>query len=203
VREDKEREAADGFDGTWVAHPDLVAVAREVFDRALGEGSNQLDRLRPEVHVGAADLLAVAATPGDITEAGLRNNIGVGIRYLAAWLGGAGAAAIFNLMEDVATAEIARSQVWQWLHQGVRLADGTPVRAELIHGLCDEEAAAARGEPGAVPPRVTAAQDLFERLVFADEFVEFLTLPGYDLLPEPQPASDQVGSPPAVAHTGG
>ncbi|MGZ8716851.1 MAG: malate synthase A, partial [Gaiellaceae bacterium] len=118
VREDKEREAGQGYDGTWVAHPDLVPVAMEIFDRVLGDRPNQLDVLREDLDVSAADLLNVAATPGAVTEDGLRNDVSVGIQYLAAWLQGAGAVAIFNLMEDVATSEIARSQVWQWLHHG-------------------------------------------------------------------------------------
>ena len=118
VREDKEREAGQGFDGTWVAHPDLVPVAMEIFDRVLGEQPNQVERQRPEVASTAVELLDVAATPGLITEDGLRNNVSVGIQYLAAWLQGSGAVAIFNLMEDAATSEISRSQVWQWLRHG-------------------------------------------------------------------------------------
>jgi malate synthase len=113
VREDKEREAGQGFDGTWVAHPDLVPVAREAFDAVLGDRPNQIERRRDDVEVAAGQLLDVAATPGDVTEEGLRNDVSVGIQYLAAWLHGSGAVAIYNLMEDAATAEIARSQVWQ------------------------------------------------------------------------------------------
>ena len=124
VREDKDREAGQGFDGTWVAHPDLVPVAMEIFDRVLGDRPNQLDRQRPEVTASAAALLDVEATPGEITDEGLRNNVSVGIQYLAAWLQGSGAVAIFNLMEDAATSEISRSQVWQWLRHGrVSLAE--------------------------------------------------------------------------------
>ncbi len=118
VREDKEREAGQGFDGTWVAHPDLVPVAMEIFDRVLGERANQVERRRPEVASTANELLDVVSTPGEITEEGLRNNVSVGIQYLAAWLQGSGAVAIFNLMEDAATSEISRSQVWQWLRHG-------------------------------------------------------------------------------------
>ena len=118
VREDKEREAGQGFDGTWVAHPDLVPVAMEIFDRVLGERPNQLDRQRDDVSSTAADLLDVASTPGEITMEGLHNNVSVGVQYLAAWLQGSGAVAIFNLMEDAATSEISRSQVWQWLRHG-------------------------------------------------------------------------------------
>jgi len=165
VREDKEREAAQGFDGTWVAHPDLVPVALEVFDRVLGERPNQLDRQRDDVTPVASALLDVAATPGAITEAGLRNNIAVGIRYLGAWLAGSGAVAIFNLMEDAATAEISRSQVWQWLRHG------KVERDDVEHALAAESA-----ELG---PEYDEARALFEQLTLGDDFVEFLTLPAY------------------------
>jgi malate synthase len=165
VREDKEREAAQGFDGTWVAHPDLVPVALEVFDRVLGERPNQLDRQRDDVTPVASALLDVAATPGAITEAGLRNNIAVGIRYLGAWLAGSGAVAIFNLMEDAATAEISRSQVWQWLRHG------RVERDDVEHALAAESA-----ELG---PEYDEARALFEQLTLGDDFVEFLTLPAY------------------------
>jgi malate synthase len=168
VREDKEREATQGFDGTWVAHPDLVPVATEAFDRVLGERPNQIDRQRDDVHVGAADLLDVASTLGDVTEAGLRTNISVGIRYLAAWLDGNGAAAIDNLMEDAATAEISRSQIWQWLHHG-------RVTADDVRRLTDEEAAR-------LGDGYTAARELFEQVATHSEYVEFLTLPAYDHL---------------------
>ena len=134
MREDKEREASQGYDGTWVAHPDLVPVAIEIFDRVLGDRPNQLEVLRDDVDVGAADLLNVAATPGEITEDGLRNDVSVGIQYLAAWLQGSGAVAIFNLMEDAATSEISRSQVWQWLHHG-------KVTPEQVERITDEEVA--------------------------------------------------------------
>src|SRR5215468_4052310 len=139
VRDDKARESADGFDGSWVAHPDLVPVCQEVFDGVLGDRPNQLGKLRDDVEVSAADLLAVAKTPGGITEAGLRNNISVGLQYLANWLAGTGAVAIFNLMEDAATAEISRSQVWQWLHNDVTLAEGPKVTTELIKQITAEE----------------------------------------------------------------
>jgi malate synthase len=184
VREDKEREAGDGFDGSWVAHPDLVAVCREVFDRALGDRPNQLGTLREDVSVGAADLLAVAKTPGEPTEAGLRNDVSVALQYLAAWLGGNGAVAVFNLMEDVATAEIARSQVWQWVRAGVRLAGGEQVTADLVRRIEDEELAAIRAAQGQAydEARFTAARELFERVALADDFPEFLTLPAYERL---------------------
>ncbi|HZN19061.1 MAG TPA: malate synthase A [Micromonosporaceae bacterium] len=184
VREDKEREATDGFDGSWVAHPDLVPVCREVFDRFLGERPNQLHRRRDDVRVTAEQLLDVAATPGAVTREGLRTNVSVGIQYLAAWLAGNGAVAINNLMEDAATAEISRSQVWQWLHNGVRLDDGEPVTAELVRRIEDEELARIRAEAGQDEDkgRLDEARALFEQVALADEFVDFLTLPAYELV---------------------
>jgi malate synthase len=158
VREDKEREAGQGFDGTWVAHPDLVPVALPCFP-----APNQLDVLRDDVHVGEADLLSIPQTPGDVTPDGLRTNVSVGIRYLDAWLHGVGAAAIDNLMEDAATAEISRSQVWQWVQAGRFTADD--VRAE-----------AARVEAG------EEAKRLFLDLALGDELLDFLTVPAYDRL---------------------
>jgi malate synthase len=177
VREDKEREAGDGFDGSWVAHPDLVPVCREVFDGVLGERPNQLDRQRPDVVVTAEALLNVAATPGAVTEAGLRSNVSVALQYLEAWLHGNGAVAINNLMEDAATAEISRSQIWQWIHQGVRLDDGTPVTAELVRRVVDEELARLDD-----PARFKQARELFERVALADDFEDFLTVPAYELI---------------------
>jgi malate synthase len=183
VREDKEREAGDGFDGSWVAHPDLVPVCREVFDRVLGGRPNQLDRRRDEVSVTAAQLLDVAATPGEVTEAGLRGNVSVALQYLASWLGGNGAAAINNLMEDAATAEISRSQVWQWIHNGVRLASGTLVTEELVRRIEDEELDRIRDSgAGQDPERLAQARELFEQVALADDFVDFLTLPAYELI---------------------
>ena len=180
VREDKLREASDGFDGTWVAHPDLVPVATEVFDNVLGQRPNQLERQRPEVSVVASDLLSFAATPGQVTEAGLRQNVSVGIQYIESWLRGVGAAAIFNLMEDAATAEISRSQVWQWLQRGARLADGRPVTRELVRRVVDEELAKLpAGEPGR---RFAEARAIFEKVALGDEFVEFLTWPAYEYI---------------------
>jgi malate synthase len=175
VREDKEREAGDGFDGSWVAHPDLVPVCMEVFDRALGDRPNQLDRRRPEVSVSAEQLLDVAATPGEVTEAGVRGNVSVALQYIAAWLLGNGAVAINNLMEDAATAEISRSQVWQWVHNGVRLPDGTPITAELVRGILAEESEK-------LGPEYAAAAELFERVALADDFEDFLTVPAYRLI---------------------
>jgi len=172
VTEDKQRESADGFDGTWVAHPDLVPTAKTQFDLALGERPNQLERLREDVSVEAADLLNVVATPGEITDAGVRANVSVGIRYIAAWLSGVGAAAIDNLMEDAATAEISRSQVWQWVHHG-RVA-----RADV------EQTIASVAAELPVEPVYGEARELFEQLALADDFTEFLTLPAYERLLE-------------------
>jgi len=185
VREDKTREAGDGFDGSWVAHPDLVPLCREVFDATLGEAPNQLGRQRPEVSVSASDLLAVGKTAGSITEAGLRNNISVGLQYLASWLGGNGAVAIFNLMEDAATAEIARSQVWQWMHNSVRLADGPLVTRELAEQIIGEELGRIRtaAGPGFDAARFGQAVSLFGRVALADDYAEFLTLPAYEEMP--------------------
>jgi malate synthase A len=139
VREDKEREVGDGFDGSWVAHPDLVPICQEVSTKHLGDRPNQLDVRRDDVQVTAAQLLDVSAVPGTQTEAGLRNNVDVGLRYLEAWLGGNGAVGIHNLMEDAATAEISRSQVWQWVHNNVRLDTGETVSAEFVRRILDEE----------------------------------------------------------------
>jgi malate synthase len=185
VREDKTREAGDGFDGSWVAHPDLVALCREVFNATLGEAPNQLGRQRPEVSVSASDLLAVSKTPGSITEAGLRNNISVGLQYLASWLGGNGAVAIFNLMEDAATAEISRSQVWQWIHDSVRLADGSLVTRELAEQIIGEELAGIRAAAGDGfdRARYDQAVSLFSQVALADDYAEFLTLPAYEEMP--------------------
>ncbi len=159
VKEDKLREASDGFDGTWVAHPDLVQIATEVFDDVLDARLNQLSKQRPEVNVTADDLLSFSQTPGEITEAGLRQNISVGLQYIESWLTGVGAAAIFNLMEDAATAEISRSQIWQWIHHGAKLSDGRPVTKELVRQIMQEELAKLPVEPGR-PPIQRSARDL-------------------------------------------
>ncbi len=185
VRADKTREADDGFDGSWVAHPDLVPVALEVFDAKLGEKPNQLDRLREEVHVTAAQLLDAKATPGQVTEAGVRNNVSVGIQYLESWLRGGGAVAIFNLMEDAATAEISRSQIWQWVHNGVKTAEGTAITPEWVRQVEDEELAKIAGTVGDEKfsgGKYDEARELFEQVALADDFVEFLTLPAYERL---------------------
>jgi malate synthase len=165
VREDKEREAGDGFDGTWVAHPDLVPTATEVFDGVLGERPNQVDRLRDDVRASAADLLSVPATPGEVSDQGVAANVKVGIGYLDAWLRGVGAAAIDNLMEDVATAEISRSQLWQWVRHG-RVS-----REQVLEEVARTDAP-------------EDAKELFLEVALTDELVDFLTLPAYDRLPE-------------------
>jgi malate synthase len=167
VREDKVREAGDGFDGTWVAHPDLVPVATEVFDGVLGNAPNQVGRRRDDVSVGAGDLLDLRVEGGEITEQGIRTNVSVGIRYLESWLRGVGAAAIDNLMEDAATAEISRSQIWQWVHHD-------EVSAGDVRRILDKETP----DGG----RFGEARELFERVALADDFVEFLTLPAYDYI---------------------
>jgi malate synthase len=187
VRADKEREAAAGFDGTWVAHPDLVPVATEVFDRVLGERPNQLARRREDVHVRTADLLDVRVPGGQITEAGLRTNVRVGIEYLAAWLGGTGAVAIANLMEDAATAEISRAQVWQWVRHGCVLPDGRTIDAELVRAIGAQElpaVAVVRGEAVA-----RQAWRLLEREALAPRLAEFVTEPAYELLCAAEPSA--------------
>jgi malate synthase len=167
VHEDKQREAGDGFDGSWVAHPDLVSVAMAEFDAVLGDRPNQLERLRDDVSTTAADLLDVASTPGEITEAGVRANVSVGIRYIAAWLQGVGAAAIDNLMEDAATAEISRSQVWQWLRHGrVERPEVERIIQEVMAELPDE-------------PVYREAREVFEKVALDEVFVDFLTLTAY------------------------
>jgi malate synthase len=185
VREDKVREAADGFDGTWVAHPDLVPTAMAEFDRELGPRRNQLDRLRGDVSVEPSALLDIHVPGGTITDAGLRGNVSVGIQYMESWLRGTGAAAINDLMEDAATAEIARSQVWQWVRHGAKTAEGTAITREAVKRIADEELAKLRSAYGDryAAMRFADARGLFERVALSDEFVEFLTLPGYDLLP--------------------
>jgi malate synthase len=188
VRADKEREAGDGFDGTWVAHPDSVPVATEAFDAVLGERPNQIDRQRDDVSVVADDLLSVPMTPGLVTEEGLRSNVNVGIQYLSSWLRGNGAAGIYGLMEDAATAEISRAQVWQWIRHGEVLDDGRPVTPDLVRKLADSELERIRGEIGddewfEKEGRPGLSRALFERVALSgEEFVEFLTLPAYEEL---------------------
>ena len=185
VREDKRREAGDGFDGTWVAHPDVVAVAAEEFDAVLGSRPNQIDRLRPDVPYDDAPLRDVAATEGEITEEGLRNNLSVGFQYISFWLGGRGAAGINNLMEDAATAEIARAQIWQWIHHRATLDDGRTVTRELVRQLLDEETDkihAAVGDAVWERGRPRETREVLEAAALGDDLPEFLTLGAYELL---------------------
>ena len=177
VRDDKHREAHDGFDGTWVAHPDLVAVALDEFDAVLGDRPNQIDRRRDDVAVTAAQLLDVAGAGGAVTEAGVRLNVDVGLRYLESWLAGTGAAAIHNLMEDAATAEISRAQIWQWVRHG-------RIERSFVERVIDEELAKIAAEKGDAydAARFADARKVFELVALADEFADFLTLPAYDLL---------------------
>jgi malate synthase len=177
VRDDKSREAGDGFDGSWVAHPDLVPICQEVFDGVLGSEPNQLARVRDDVKVTADDLVNVAATPGDATAAGLRAAVDVGVRYIASWLGGNGAAAIHNLMEDAATAEISRAQVWQWVRNSVVLDDGRTVTADLVRSVLAE----VRGSLDL--PHLDEAAELFDQVALGDDFVDFLTVPAYERIP--------------------
>jgi malate synthase len=175
VHDDKSREAADGFDGSWVAHPDLVSICDEEFTAVLGDRPNQLDKLREDVSVTAEALLNVKATPGHATAAGLRAAVDVGVRYLASWLGGNGAAAIHNLMEDAATAEISRSQIWQWVRNEVKLDNGVTVTADLVR----EQLADVRKDLDGTP-HLDVACELFEQVALADEYPDFLTLPAYE-----------------------
>ncbi len=182
VRADKVREVTDGHDGTWVAHPGLVPVAKEVFDAHL-KTPNQIDNKRADFHTTAAELLQVPA--GTRTEAGLRQNVDVGVQYLESWLRGSGCVPIHNLMEDAATAEISRTQVWQWIHHQARLEDGRPVTAALFRQVVNEELDKVRariGEDAFARSRFTDAAKLFEHLSTAEELPDFLTIPAYDLL---------------------
>jgi malate synthase len=186
VRADKEREANQGFDGTWVAHPDLVEVAMAELDRILGDRPNQVERQRDDVDVGASQLLDAASAGGEITEAGLRNDVNVGIQYISSWLRGNGAAAINNLMEDAATAEIARSQVWQWVRHGAELESGERVTPELVRRIETEELEKIREQVGDdfffSHGRPDESRELFEDVALADRFVDFLTLRAYERL---------------------
>jgi malate synthase len=189
VRADKQREVASGHDGTWVAHPGLVPVAREIFDAHM-KGKNQIDNLRSDVEVTEADLLAVPG--GTRTEEGLRHNIRVGVQYIEAWLGGQGCVPLYNLMEDAATAEISRAQVWQWQRNGAELEGGQRVTPELLTRLIAEEMLRVRAELGDArydEGHFPEAIELFGRLSLAERFEEFLTLPAYrQLLTHEAPA---------------
>ena len=185
VRADKEREAGQGFDGSWVAHPDLVPVCREVFDAVLGDRPNQIDRIADPVEVTAQDLLNIKATPGSITEAGLRGNVEVALMYLESWLRGGGAVGIHNLMEDAATAEISRSQIWQWVHNRSRLSDGAVVTAEMVREIVTDEVGKIRTALGEDRYRASLfdqASAVFEAVALDDDYAEFLTLPAYAAL---------------------
>ena len=185
VSEDKVREANAGFDGTWVAHPGLVRVATSEFDRVMGDRPNQVDRQREDVVVSAEELLDVRVPNGEITEEGLGTNVNVGMRYLASWLSGVGAAAIDNLMEDAATAEISRSQIWQWVANGVTLPTGEMVTAAKAREAIQIEMTHLREQPGEKPftrHRLEQARTLFEEVALPPGFLEFLTLPAYELL---------------------
>ena len=182
VRADKERELDQGYDGSWVAHPDLVPVVHEVFERGLDGRPNQLERRRDDVSVGAADLLDLASTPGAVTDAGLRTDVSVGFQYISFWLGGRGANAINGLMEDAATAEISRTQIWQWVHHQVELEDGRTITPELVREVIDEEMAKIRKEVGEDTWRAgrpTETREIFEQVALTPELIEFLTLPAY------------------------
>ncbi|MFB8771743.1 malate synthase A [Streptomyces broussonetiae] len=185
VRADKDREAHDGFDGSWVAHPDLVPIAMESFDRVLGDRPHQKDRLREDVDVKAADLLAVDSLDAKPTYAGLVNAVQVGIRYIEAWLRGLGAVAIFNLMEDAATAEISRSQIWQWINAGVVLDNGETVTADLARRVAAEELASIRadlGDEAFASGNWQQAHDLLLKVALDEDYADFLTLPAYEQL---------------------
>ncbi len=186
LTEDKTREAGDGFDGAWVAHPGMVQACREAFDKVLGDRPNQIDKSREDVHVTAADLLDVKSTPGEVTEGGLRSNISVGIQYLESWLRGSGAVGINNLMEDAATAEISRSQVWQWLHNDVELSNGQSVTRDLVEQLIEEEMVTIKdkvGDEAFAKGRWDDARSTFTELALAEEYADFLTLPAYERMP--------------------
>ncbi|MEV6119316.1 malate synthase A [Streptomyces sp. NPDC052077] len=185
VRADKDREAGDGFDGSWVAHPDLVPIAMESFDKVLGERPHQKDRLREDVEVSAADLLAVDSLDAAPTYTGLVNAVQVGIRYIEAWLRGMGAVAIFNLMEDAATAEISRSQIWQWVNAGVVLDTGETATAGMVREIAARELDAIRAETGDEAFAAgdwQRAHDLLLTVALDEDYADFLTLPAYERL---------------------
>jgi len=186
VRADKTREAADGFDGSWVAHPDMVGLCTEVFTDVLGDRPNQLDKLREDVRVTSMQLLDIKSTPGDATMDGLRNAVSVGIQYLSAWLRGQGAVGIFNLMEDAATAEISRCQVWQWLHNDVTLSGGQQVTPELVEQTVEEELAIIRetvGDRDYAQGGYEQGRSLFTEVALGKDLSEFLTVPAYARMP--------------------
>ncbi len=176
VGADKRREAGDGFDGTWVAHPDLVATARAEFDAVLGGRPNQVDRLRNDVHVDAGQLLDIESIGGEVTLDGVRDNVIVALRYIESWLRGVGAVAIDNLMEDAATAEISRSQLWQWIENRTVTAEGALIDTELVARILDDELARLGGTPGG---RFADAADILADVALQQEFPTFLTIGAY------------------------
>jgi malate synthase len=184
VRADKDREANDGHDGTWVAHPGLVAIAREAFDKVM-KTPNQIHKKRDDVNVSAKDLLNFQPK-GPVTEAGLRTNINIGIQYLGAWLAGTGCVPIFNLMEDAATAEISRAQIWHWIRSPLGiLTDGRKITKELFRELVPQELEKVRqllGDKGYAAGKYPEGATMFEELTLAEDFAEFLTLRAYDYL---------------------
>ncbi len=180
VRADKEREATAGYDGSWVAHPGLVDLCREEFERVLGDRPNQLDRQFPDTVVTAADLLDVASAGGAVTEAGVRGNVSVSLRYLVAWLSGNGAAAIDNLMEDAATVEISRSQLWQWIRHSTATDSGVVISRDYVARVLDEEHTRLSAAVDQTDrERLDQARDLFARVVLAEDYLDFLTIPAY------------------------
>jgi malate synthase len=185
IEADKRREGEQGFDGAWVAHPDLVPVVRRVFDEVLGDRPNQIGRLREDVEVSAADLLDVASVDAAITEEGLRSNVAIGLLYINSWLHGRGAAALFNQMEDTATAEISRSQVWQWLRHGSSISGGPVIDRTLVERVIEEETEKVRlllAESGGSVSRLDDSRSLFEEVTMRAECVDFLTLAGESYL---------------------
>ncbi|MGH7539933.1 MAG: malate synthase, partial [Gemmatimonadota bacterium] len=182
VRNDKARESADGFDGTWVAHPALVTLARDEFEHVLGDADHQKHRLREEVAVTADQLLDVRIPGGRVSAEGVENDVSVGLRYVRSWLDGLGAVNIFNLMEDTATAEIARSQLWQWKRHGIELAEGGSMDPVLYRTVRERELERIRAEDPGGAGRLAEAAELLDSLVLSDELPSFLTHPGYDLL---------------------
>ena len=185
VRDDKERESRDGHDGTWVAHPDLVPLATDVFTEVLGDLPHQIDRQRDDVTPDAAGLLDMKVEGGTVTLAGVRLNVDVAIQYIASWLRGNGAAAIYNLMEDAATAEISRSQLWQWVKNEVVTEEGTLVDAALLERIADEELERMRAEYGesvVAQGRFHEAREILTRVALSEHFPEFLTLPAYEYI---------------------
>jgi malate synthase len=185
VSADKKREAGDGFDGTWVAHPGLIATARAEFDAVLGDRPNQLERVRDDVHVTAAQLLDIRSAGGQVTDGGVRDNVAIAVRYIESWLRGVGAAAIDNLMEDAATAEISRSQLWQWIHQDTVTAEGTTISREFVEGLLAEVIATL---PRDASDRVDDAVEVFRTVALREEFPTFLTISAYTRFLVEEPA---------------